>query len=183
MCLRLWHTCPPLRALPYVPRFSKQLTNSDYLIASATHPRFKLSWLCDADLEQSKWKVVEHEYNRRLAASLGQRRDHEEQPDAAELPDDDFFQIGRAEEGGSPSTEELGRWRLANTKSQGFSCLGGFPIIKAMFTEYNTALPSSASVERVFSMAKDTFSHKRGSLTDGHFESQLLLRCNKSFLR
>ena len=55
------------------------------------------------------------------------------------------------------------------------------PTLHRMFLKYNVAVPSSASVERLFSMAGDVFRRKRGKLSDKNFESQLLLRANKAF--
>lgn len=53
--------------------------------------------------------------------------------------------------------------------------------IKSIFIKYNTTLPSSASVERMFSVASDVFKTKRHALTDANFETQLLLKLNKNY--
>ena len=47
-----------------------------------------------------------------------------------------------------------------------------------LFIKYNTPIPSSASVERIFSTAKDIFKAKRASLTDENFEKLLMLKFN-----
>ena len=47
------------------------------------------------------------------------------------------------------------------------------------YKKYNTILASSASSERPFSKGKLVFNTKRHSLTDNHFEQQLILNCNK----
>ena len=45
-----------------------------------------------------------------------------------------------------------------------------------VFKKYNTAIPSSAAVERVFSISSDILRPKRASLTSGNFEKLVLLR-------
>lgn len=59
-------------------------------------------------------------------------------------------------------------------------CLAGFPIIKKIYLCYNTDLPSSALVERLFSFGKDVLKNKRSRMTDDNFEHQLLLKYNNN---
>lgn len=53
-----------------------------------------------------------------------------------------------------------------------------FKNIEKLFLKYNSAMPSSASVERLFSAAKRVLSPSRMSLRDDNFEMQLLLHQN-----
>ena len=52
------------------------------------------------------------------------------------------------------------------------------PTIKRLFIKTNTAIPSSAAIERVFSTAKDILKPKRAGLSDTHFEMLLFLKAN-----
>ena len=52
------------------------------------------------------------------------------------------------------------------------------PPLKELHVKYNTLLPSSASVERLFSIAGNIFQKNRSKLTDMHFEQQLLSKMN-----
>ena len=51
-----------------------------------------------------------------------------------------------------------------------------------MFIHLNTAILSSAAIERLFSVGKDVLKPKRSGLTDQHFEMQVFLKgaCNQS---
>ena len=59
---------------------------------------------------------------------------------------------------------------------QELSLLKTMPIFKKLFRKYNTSLPSSAPVERMFSSAGRIFTKRRHQLSDEHFETQLLLK-------
>ena len=52
-----------------------------------------------------------------------------------------------------------------------------------LFLEYNTAIPSSAAIERFFSLVKKILKPKRSGLSDNHFQMLLFLKgiSEKSF--
>jgi hypothetical protein len=53
-----------------------------------------------------------------------------------------------------------------------------YPKLRPYFLRYNTALPSSASVERLFSRAKEVLTSNRTRLSDANLERLVLLMCN-----
>jgi hypothetical protein len=73
-------------------------------------------------------------------------------------------------------TEELDRF-LSDESAASESFLN-FSILIRLFLRYNTALPSSASVERLFSVAGSIFKPTRLRLEDKNFEMVLFLKVN-----
>ena len=56
--------------------------------------------------------------------------------------------------------------------------LNNYPIIKMLFIKYNSMLPSSAPVERMFSIATNINKPKRNKLNDTKFALLVLLKSN-----
>lgn len=59
--------------------------------------------------------------------------------------------------------------------------LNQFPNLKKMYMKYNTPTPSSAPVERLFSLVGSALSPQRNRLSDRRFEQLLLMRYNHCF--
>ena len=69
---------------------------------------------------------------------------------------------------------------LSNAKT--FDCLDKYPTIKKLFLKYNTSLPSSTPVERLFSFGSLALTLKRNRLTETKFERLLMMQYNKHFI-
>ena len=65
-------------------------------------------------------------------------------------------------------------WRRVCIDANSFDDEG----LKKLFIQYNTTLPSSAAVERLFSLGKDILKPKRCRLSDEHFEMLAFLKGN-----
>jgi len=66
-----------------------------------------------------------------------------------------------------------------NDTSRDIDSLLRFPLVKKVFVAKNIALPSSAPVERLFSIGGQILTPRRNGLCDEHFEELLMLRANR----
>ena len=118
--------------------------------------------------EDEKWSEDEKvRIKMRLEAAIGKQS----QPILSPLSDDDFLSFDDRQ----PSTEsELERY--LNDKDKRLEMLDKYPNIKKLFMRYNTMLPSSAPVERLFSMAALVLTGKRANFSDTLLEHLILLK-------
>ena len=56
-----------------------------------------------------------------------------------------------------------------------------YPIIKILLLKYNSILPSSGPVERMFSIANNVNNPKRNKLNDTNFALLILLKVNSLY--
>ena len=54
----------------------------------------------------------------------------------------------------------------------------GEPALMKLFTKYNTPIPSSAAVERLFSIGKEILRERRCQLSDNMYELLLFMKWN-----
>lgn len=160
-------------------RFADVLGNEEAILAAETLPKFKLRWLRSQELKDkakasllAECRKIEQPQQGTASASSSHH------PESTK--EDDFFSFVEDEEDTSSSAES----QVADyfrSPSQNIDSLSGFSLIKKISLRYNAATPSSAPVERLFSLGKLVFSPKRNRLSDKRFEKLLLLRYNKWF--
>ena len=93
----------------------------------------------------------------------------------------DFYNFESEEKSDSEDTVESGA-RAYLSKAKKVDCLHNYPTIKRLFLKYNTTLPSSAPIQRLFSLGSLVLTPKCNKLTDARFEKLLLMHYNKNFL-
>ncbi|XP_025266661.1 uncharacterized protein LOC112638708 [Camponotus floridanus] len=136
-------------------RFCTIFEKKELIIASSLHPKFKLNWL-----NGDKKKLA-----RAYLEDLLDIRSNESSSNSSKDNDyDDFFNF----HGQSTSTSESGEeelTRFLKSKRSDVALLLDFPKLKKLFIKFNTALPSSASVERLFSIGNSVLSPSRVTVT------------------
>ena len=163
-------------------RFQRIFEHNDPILAAVVLPKFKLKWV-----ESQKKK---EEYKQMLLHVMQEHADDEaivtperqEESQKASNKKDDFYEFKSDDEISSQNSSievEVNEY-LSNAKR--IECLHKYPTIKKLFRIYNTVLPSSAPVERLFSLGGAVLTSKRNRLTDERFEKLLLMRYNKDFL-
>ena len=158
-------------------RFEAVFNDKEFLMAAITYPRFKLSWTDDADMRACGTQQLESA----LAASVMSGSDDtdnkgQEQTIEQLSAGDDFFDFDNCQ----PDHEQK-HLAFLNDKGKELSMLYRHVEIKQLFLRYNTTLPSSAPVERLFSAGALILTKKRNRLSDELFETLLLLKVNKTF--
>lgn len=163
-------------------RFGHLLSDQEYQLATAFHPRFRLLWL-----EKFRPAMVDR-VRRLMETALEQALSDEQQSLASgneesteEAAGDSFFAdfaLSRAaSSSGSARSLKVKAQSLLVTWLDGSSkndlsaaTFLGEPALIKLFVKYNTAIPSSAAVERLFSIGKEILRARRCMLTDSTFE-------------
>ncbi len=130
-----------------------------------SHPEFKLSWLKDGD---EKLKARQYLCSRIAGTAFTTKGN-------GPVSQNSLYDFNEAT---SPSKDEIDSY--LSDKDKALSMLDRHPAIKQVFVRYNTAVPSSAPVERLFSVASLILTAKRNRLSDRMFEYLLLLKIHKN---
>uniref|UniRef100_A0A8C1VZQ7 HAT C-terminal dimerisation domain-containing protein n=1 Tax=Cyprinus carpio TaxID=7962 RepID=A0A8C1VZQ7_CYPCA len=158
---------------------AKVLEIETAVLAAVTLPRFKLRWL----------RTQERKDNAKASLLAECRKSaQEDQPTGANAPTcslstesaiDELFSFEDEEDTSASVESQVADYLKSG--AQGMVTLNGFPLIKKISIKYNAANPSSAPVERLFSLGKLVFTPKRNRLTYKRFEMLVLLRYNQWF--
>ena len=90
-------------------------------------------------------------------------------PNQNETNSDEFYVIDDNGPSTFKSTVEIEILNYINSKNTNLDMLNNYPIIKMLFIKYNSILPSSAPVERMFSIATNINKPKHNQLNDTNF--------------
>ena len=159
-------------------RFDRLLQDEFHLLATISHPRFKDLDGFDAGIKLRAKELFAQELSKVMPKENEcENEDTEIQDDDN---DDDFFPKKKKPKLEESHGEMIDRYIRTETLSDS-EILQAFPFVKVIFEKFNTTLPSSASVERLFSHAGLIFGKKRQLLSDTNFENKLMLKLNKAF--
>lgn len=155
-------------------------------IAALSHPQFRKKWLtCISPESQSEILNAFTNAVIHLSEFSSEEKSHLT-PSSSESITSDFFDFGEGstfEESTNRTRAELEILHFFNDANQHLNILHNYPNIKQDFLKYNTALPSSAAVERLFSYATMTNMPKSNRLSDRNFETRVLLKANMQFCK
>jgi hypothetical protein len=158
--------------------------NASRIIAAVSHPYFKMRWVPDdkKDFCRDLFLRAAKSQQQQLLDRANTISDPDPLPGTQSAGgsgiSDDFFsfsEINIAEQT-TVSNECLSYLSDSGTD---FIILAKYEVIKHVFVRYNTTLPSSAPVERLFSTAGQIQTPRRNCLSDATFEKLLLLKANK----
>uniref|UniRef100_A0A3B4ERU9 BED-type domain-containing protein n=1 Tax=Pundamilia nyererei TaxID=303518 RepID=A0A3B4ERU9_9CICH len=161
-------------------RFAGVLDDKDALLAAASCPKFKLRWLRDAGRRErvKQLLIAECCTTAPLAKNPASVPSATTSSSQGEM---DFFTFEAEPEEETYSAEkEVMDYLMSGYDLQ---ILHKFSSIKTIFLKYNTPTPSSAPVERLFSLGGLVLTPKRNRLSDKRFEKLLLMRYNHWFTR
>ncbi|XP_060773195.1 uncharacterized protein LOC132883505 [Neoarius graeffei] len=158
-------------------RFGAMLSSHEAKMATTTMPKFRLCWL-PAEKKENMCKTLIQEAAsldtiEPLAAAVNTVSD-------SDGSDEDFFVFGKTNSSDKTTAEEEVR-RFLDDPAKSLDSLNAFPLVKQLFMKYNTTLPSSAPVERLFSYGGNVLTSSRSRMSDDHMEQVLLLRYNRKF--
>ena len=170
-------------------RFAARLKEKDILMATALHPHYTMSLVRHFSPDEAvniKQCIVEE---------VAELVDTEErQPEERQEEADQFHlllstatvpEVRQQEEVKETVTKTLDQWKRAMVSVPLSHDLFPTKYRDAwldLFKKYNTPLPSSAAVERLFSSAGDILRAKRSSLSNIHFEQLVFVRGNMHLL-
>ena len=162
-----------------------QVSSSFRGLVSATHPRYKLApsvdWLPGVHAERLRYRTKEYLINI-IKESEPEEFENNEAGHQIETNDleDEFISTLLEFPDKKSGVNQTKQFLRESSPLKHFD-LSAFSndTIKDLFTKFNTPIPSSAAVERLFSTGKDVLKPKRSRLTDKHFKMLLFLRKNK----
>jgi hypothetical protein len=159
-------------------RFENFLTDPFLLSATVSHPFFKTIWLTDNDKKDRALSF----FKKSCLEMFEQSNLPESEVSDSNMSDDanNYFNWSENKSKVDLSLEQEITRYLSKSPTKNLNILNEMPTVKKVFLKFNTPLPSSAAVERIFSIGGAVLSKKRGRMNDINFENVLMLKCNKS---
>lgn len=160
-------------------RFQELFASTEAKIATATTPQFRLWWMAASEREDM-CTLLATEASQMDPCSMTEV--NTSQNLSTIKSEDDFFSYGPVKPAIQIQQrgvmEEIRKYVEGTGKS--LECLQDFPRVKQLFLKYNTTLPSTAPVQRLFSQKGNLVTSQRNFLTDDYFERIQLLRYNSN---
>ena len=149
----------------------------DYIIATASHPFFKLKWFPDnqkdvaVELLVDEAKKVE-DFRSTDEADIGSFLSGDE---CFDLSDEETIRANSGNHGRETNSVKVEVLSYLNERRKELSVLKLYSILTKVFRKYNCIILLSTPAERLFSVGDGIFTPERNMLGDGMFEKPLLL--------
>ncbi|CAM1318689.1 Uncharacterised protein r2_g3065 [Pycnogonum litorale] len=159
-------------------RFRESFLDKKLILAALIHPKFKDDFLEDEERKEEAWNWLLEEIKVCQSKSEKEKAKEVQGDDSKSEAEDEFNSFfpakkRRQEEKGPKFLLEKYKDRVETLEE-----LLSESVLLSIFRKYNTGLPSSAAVERLFSVGAGIFKKNRFSLSDENFEKHLLLKLN-----
>ena len=156
---------------------------NDSLLASVSHPYFKLRWIKAAfgagdenkEVTESKKCSIRKLF---ISAARGFSVECDDDSSSKSSDTEEYFDFEHSSKSKTARTPEMMVMAYLNDTDHSLQSLKKHPLILDMFLRYNTTVPSSAPVERLFSFAGLINSPRRERISDELFERLLMLKAN-----
>ena len=189
-------------------RFDKLFKTDTFLLATAFHPYFRLGGWIEKLPDAADIGVRRHELQERMEGIVKAWLEAEEEQNETEGPTQEISSsievldmaspeglLAMCAAQGNPSINQdtptsrasaiVKKWLAGNASScfHNNEVFNNEPSLIDLFLRYNTPVPSSAAVERLFSLGKDIARAKRNRLSDDTFNVLMFLKGNSETLR
>jgi len=154
----------------------------DVILAAVSHPTYKLKWVPPDNRSEVSEAFVEAVAMMDTASTTVAESTSSQL--IAGLKGDDDYGYGEnncssSAAASSTSQVKAEAMNFLPDADKSLSRLHFFPTVQRLFLKFNTALPSSAHVERLYSIAGLIETSRRNRLSDSNFEKLLMLKVNK----
>lgn len=156
-------------------RFGPIMMDKKLTVAAGLIPALKFSWL-EGQQKEEAISFLKEELLTSSGMETGETSENTEETCEGSDEEAMFFNTASSV-AVSPVLDETVSYLSSGCTE--LKLLVQYPSLKKLFLKVNAGIPSSAPVERLFSVCKDVLSPKRARLSDDNFEMQLFCKVNR----